>query len=110
MFDWSERTAVRLRFIAPGKPVQNAFVASLNGKMRDECLNLHWFRSLRHARDEIAAWRHHDNANRPHSALGWRSPVEFLTTIDAPALEPLAGSAPAFTATKKPEISGSAWP
>ena len=48
MFDWSERTGVRLRFIEPGKPVQNAFVESLNGKLRDECLNLHWFRSLRH--------------------------------------------------------------
>ena len=57
MFGWSERTGVRLRFIEPGKPVQNAFVESFNGKLRDECLNLHWFRSLRHARDEIAAWR-----------------------------------------------------
>lgn len=47
MFDWSERTGVRLRFIEPGKPVQNAFVESFNGKFRDECLNLHWFRSRR---------------------------------------------------------------
>ena len=75
-------------------------VHPINGKMRDECLNLHWFRSLRHARDEIAAWRCHYNANRPHSALGWRSPLEFLTTIDAPAL----------TATRKPEISSFARP
>lgn len=45
MFDWSERTGVRLRFIELGKPVQNAFVESFNGKFRDECLNLHWFRS-----------------------------------------------------------------
>src|SRR5690242_5304036 len=67
MFDWSERTGVRLRFIEPGKPVQNAFVESFNGKLRDECLNLHWFRSLRHARDEIAAWRGHYNpaSSRP---------------------------------------------
>jgi putative transposase len=50
-FGWSERTGVRLRFIEPGKPVQNAFVESFNGKLRDERLNLHWFRSLRHARD-----------------------------------------------------------
>ena len=74
MFDWSERTGVRLRFIEPGKPVQNAFVESLNGKLRDECLNLHWFRSLRRAREEIERWRHHYNTERPHSALGYRTP------------------------------------
>jgi putative transposase len=60
--------------------VQNAFVESFNGRMRDECLNLHWFRSLRHARDEITEWRHHYNVKRPHSALEWLSPTEFLTT------------------------------
>jgi putative transposase len=100
MFDWSERTGVRLRFIEPGKPVQNAFVESFNGKLRDECLNLHWFRSLRHAREAIAAWRHHCNTVRPHSALGYRSPKEFLTITAPPAiyhpedsssLRPLAG-------------------
>lgn len=110
MFDWSERTKVRLRFIEPGKPVQNAFVESFNGKMRDECLNLHWFRCLGHARGEIAEWRRHYNAKRPHSALGWLSPMEFLTTTAAPALEPLAGSAPALTATKQQEVSSSARP
>jgi hypothetical protein len=71
MFDWSERTGVRLRFIEPGKPVQNAFVESFNGKFGDECLNLHWFRSLRHAREEIGRWRDHYNTVRPHSALGY---------------------------------------
>ncbi|MEL6286898.1 MAG: IS3 family transposase [Pseudomonadota bacterium] len=110
MFDWSERTGVRLRFIEPGKPVQNAFVESLNGKLRDECLNLHWFRSLRHAREEIAAWRRHYNTERPHSALGYLSPKEFLSLTTAPSLEPLAGSAPALTATHHPEDSSSARP
>jgi putative transposase len=105
MFNWSERTGVRLRFIEPGKPVQNAFVESFNGRMRDECLNLHWFQSLRHARDEIAAWRPHHNAKRQHSALGWLSPMEFLTTTTTPVLEPLAGSAPVLTATTQQEIS-----
>ena len=89
MFAWSERTGVRLRFIEPGKPVQNAFVESFNGRFRDECLNEHWFRSLRHAREEIAAWRHHYNTERPHSALGYLSPNEFMTA--APAPEPLGG-------------------
>jgi putative transposase len=110
MFEWSERTGVRLRFIEPGKPVQNAFVESLNGKLRDECLNLHWFRSLRHAREEITAWRHHYNTARPHSALGYLSPKEFLSITAAPSLEPLAGSAPALNANLQPENSSSARP
>jgi len=110
MFDWSEQTGVRLRFIEPGKPVQNAFVESLNGKLRDECLNLHWFRSLRHAREEIERWRHHYNTERPHSALGYRTPMEFLTTTAATALEPLAGSALPLTAQFQPEDSSSRQP
>ena len=93
MFEWSERTGVRLRFIKPGKPVQNAFVESLNGRFRDECLNVHWFRSLRHARDEIESWRRHYNTKRPHSALGYRTPMEVLST-SAAAFELFDGSAP----------------
>jgi putative transposase len=110
MFDWSERTGVRLRFIEPGKPVQNAFVESLNGKLRDECLNLHWFRSLRHAREEIERWRRHYNTERPHSALGYRTPMEVLTTHAAAALEPLAGSARPLIAQFNPEDSSSVRP
>jgi len=110
MFDWSDRTGVRLRFIEPGKPVQNAFVESLNGKLRDECLNLHWFRSLRHAREEIERWRHHSNTERPHSALGDRSPMEVLTTNAATALEPLAGSALPLIAKFNREDSSSVRP
>lgn len=55
MFERSARTGVQLRVIEPGKPLQNAFVESPNGRLRDECLNLHWFRSLRHDREEIGA-------------------------------------------------------
>ena len=69
MFDWSERTGVRLRFIEPGKPVQNAFVESLHGKLRDECVNQHWFRSLRHAREEIERWRQHYNPVSLHPSV-----------------------------------------
>ena len=67
-------------------------VFPINGKFRDECLNLHWFGSLRHAREEIGRWRHHYNTERPHSALGYLSPTEFLTQTTAPALETLAVS------------------
>jgi hypothetical protein len=87
MFEWSERIGVRLRFIEPGKPLQNAFIESFNGRFRDECLNLYWFRSLAHARQEIARWRDHYNTACPLSALGYLSPIEFLTTTAATAPE-----------------------
>jgi putative transposase len=108
MFQWSERTGVRLRFIEPGKPVQNAFVESFNGRLRDECLNLHWFRSLRHAREEITAWRHHYNSQRPHSGLGYRTPLECVTT--APPPEPRVGATAALIAHSQPENSSSLRP
>lgn len=110
MFDWSERTGVRLRFIEPGKPVQNAFVESFNGKFRDECLNLYGFRSLRHAREEIDRWRDHYNTERPHSALGYIPPKEFLNLTAAPALETLAVSASSLDTQSQPENSTSPWP
>ena len=100
----------RAMTVAPGKPVQNAFVESLNGKLRDECLNLHWFRSLRHARDEVEAWRHHYNTERPHSAPGYQTPLEVLTTHAATALEPLGGSALPLIAQFRPEDSSAARP
>ena len=74
---WAYEQGVQLHFIEPGKPVQNAFVESFNGKMRDECLNEHWFLSLREARETIAAWRRDYNEVRPHSSLGNRTPQEF---------------------------------
>jgi len=77
MFFWSQKTGVKLGFIQPGKPTQNAFVESLNGKFRNECLNQHWFRTLDEARKEIDLWREHYNNVRPHSSLGYIPPVEF---------------------------------
>jgi len=76
MFFWSQRTGIKLNFIQPGKPTQNAFVESFNGKFRDGCLNQHWFKSLEEARQIIKAWRKHYNVDRPHSALGYRSPAD----------------------------------
>jgi putative transposase len=81
----------------------------LNGKLRDECLNLHWFRSLRHAREEIERWRH-DNTERPHSAFGYRTSMEVPTTNAAAALEPPAGSAMPLIAKFNAKYSSSVRP
>lgn len=71
---WTAQAGITLDFIEPGKPVQNAFVESFNGKFRDECLNQHWFLDLTDARQTIEAWRQHYNQHRPHSALGYQTP------------------------------------
>ena len=77
MFCWSQRYRTQLAFIQPGKPTQNAFVESLNGKFRNECLSQHWFQSIDEARDKIQQWQYHYNHERPHSALNYMSPVAF---------------------------------
>lgn len=77
LFFWSQKTRVRLHFIQPGKPTQNAFVESFNGKFRDQCLNLHWFRDLADARRTIEAWCIHYNEVRPHRSLGSQPPAVF---------------------------------
>lgn len=73
---WAYERGVWLRFIEPGKPVQNAFVESFQGRLRDECLDRHWFVGLNDARHTVEAWREDYNRLRPHSALGYRSPEE----------------------------------
>ena len=74
---WAYQRGVDLKLIAPGKPTQNAYIESFNGKFRDECLNDHYFHNLAHARAVIAAWRVDYNEARPHSSLGRRPPAEF---------------------------------
>ena len=126
------RRGVRLHFIEPGKPVQNPFVESFNGRFRDpkqersktdstglrvqrspkgglygscplvECLNQHRFHSIGHARQEIALWRHHYNSERPHSALGYRSPSEFMATAPS-APSPQQVQAPVLPAALEPD-------
>ena len=77
MFFWARESQVKLQFIQPGKPTQNAFVESFNGKFRDGCLNQHWFKDLEEARAVIEEWRQHYNLERPHSALGYIPPAVF---------------------------------
>lgn len=74
---WAYERGIHLYFIQPGKPVQNAFVESFNGKMREECLNQSWFTSLEHARQVIEAWRQDYNSVRPHRSLGGLTPEEY---------------------------------
>lgn len=75
---WAAQHGVQLHFIQPGKPVQNAFIESFNGKFRDECLNEHWFLTLQEAQLVIEAWRREYNEERTHSALGDMTPLEFI--------------------------------
>ena len=77
LFVWRKESGVEPGFIPPGKPTQNAFVESVNGTFRNECLNRHWFRSLEEARLEIDAWRYQYNHVRPHSSLNYLPPVVF---------------------------------
>jgi putative transposase len=69
-------------FIDPGRPVQNAFTESFNGKLRDECLNQHWFVSLEEARRIIKSWRMDYNTTRPHSSLGYMTPDAFRLSFE----------------------------
>ena len=77
---WSEQRGVRLEFIQPGKPAQNAYIESFNGRLRDECLNANWFTSLSDARRKIETWRRDYNEQRPHSSLNYLPPAEFART------------------------------
>jgi putative transposase len=74
---WAYGCGVDLKLIAAGKPTQNAYIESFNGKFRDECLNDHYFRNLEHARAVITAWRRDYNEARPHSGIGRIPPAEF---------------------------------
>jgi len=86
---WSQDRRVEWHYIAPGKPQQNAFVESFNGRLRDECLNETLFTSLAHARAKLLAWQRDYNEVRPHSSLGGRAPVQFMMPQGSPASRPL---------------------
>lgn len=85
---WAYAHSVALHFIDPGKPVQNAFIESFNGKFRDECLNQNWFVTLDEARRIIEAWRIDYNKVRPHSSLRYLTPEEFAASAAARPASP----------------------
>ncbi len=74
---WAYSNGVELKLIQPGKPTQNAYIESFNGKFRDECLNEHWFQNLLHAKEIISAWRKDYNEYRLHQSQGYKTPAEF---------------------------------
>lgn len=103
---WAYERGVQLHFIQPGKPTQNAYVESFNGKLRDECLNEHWFTTLADARVKIETWRTEYNRERPHSSLGGLTPEEFVRN-GAGLRSPEATSGPQSTTRvlNKPQIA-----
>ena len=74
---WAYEKQIEHVFIDPGKPMQNGFIESFNGKLRDECLNLNWFHNLQEAREKIGRWKDEYNTIRTHSALGQKTPAEY---------------------------------
>jgi putative transposase len=91
---WAYAHGVTLHHIQPGKPTQNAYVESFNGKLRDECLNQHWWRSLREAQLVIEAWRRDYNDVRPHESLHWQTPAAFAAAWSRGAPPDQAGTSP----------------
>ena len=75
--NYSYQNSIKLEFSRPGKPVDNAFIESFNGSLRDECLNTNWFLSIEDAQDKLEAWRVDYNEYRPHSSLDNMTPSEF---------------------------------
>lgn len=84
---WAYERGVKLHFIRPGKPVDNAYIESFNGRFRDECLNQHWFMSLSHARTVIEEWRNDYNLQRPHTSLKGLTPYEFAGLAENRSVE-----------------------
>ena len=80
---WAGAARVEWHYIAPGKPMQNGFIESFNGGLRDELLNETLFSSLSHARATLARWQIDYNTDRPHSKLGWQTPTAFASTFHA---------------------------
>lgn len=80
---WAYQKDVILDFSRPGKPTDNSFIESFNGKLRAECLNTHWFMSLDDARSKLEAWRKDYNEVRPHSAIGNKPPISLLNGSSA---------------------------
>lgn len=91
---WAAQQQIEWHYIQPGKPQQNGFTESLNDKIRNECLNEHWFCTLGEARRIIEDWRQDYNAVRPHSALGYLTPEEFVPNLNKSGATKKSGGMP----------------
>ena len=108
---WADKARIEWHYIAPGKPTQNAFIESFNGRLRDELLNETLFSSLHLAQAMLVRWRADYNTTRPHSALGWSTPSAFAATFHprrAPTLRLSNGSAPPPVAQPANELTRTA--
>ena len=106
---WAYQNGVDWHFIEPGRPMENGYVESFNGKFRDECLNQHWFVDPPDARSKIGDWKQDYNQARPHSALGYRTPEEFARNAAATGCAKDAGCArldPALRDPLSPSLDG----
>ena len=81
MLGWAEERKISLIHIQPGRPMQNGHVESFHGRLRDECLNANWFRTLNDVRRTLDSWRQEYNCERPHSSLAYRTPAEFSSAL-----------------------------
>lgn len=106
IFAWTKDHRINWHYIAPGKPMQNGYVESFNGKMRDELLNETLFFSLDHARKAIAAWVDDYNTARPHSALAYQTPAEFAAKLNATGLHAALTDGSAFRPVAQPAQPG----
>jgi transposase InsO family protein len=91
MLTWAHDRGVTLRLIEPGKPNQNAYIESFNGRLRDECLNEHWFTSVAHAQVVIEAWRREYNEERPKKGRGGLTPAAYARTLITETSTVIAG-------------------
>lgn len=104
MLLWAAEQNIDWHYITPGRPQQNGFTESLNGKLRDECLNEHWFSDLGEARAILKHWQHDYNTVRPHSALNYLTPAEFVAAQGAGEVRLGAVTPPAPCANHHAEL------
>ena len=102
LLSWIVAQGIGTALIEPGKPWQNGVTESFNGKFRDECLSLEWFRSRAEAKVIIESWRRHYNAVRPHSSLGYLTPNEFVAQLTNAALHHATGRGAAVCGPSRP--------
>ena len=108
MIGWAEDFKVGLVHIQPGRPMQNGHVESFHGRLRDECLNVSWFRTLNDVRCTLDTWREEYNSERPHSSLDYRTPKEFRLAFEVTGpLGPLTSTTiTSYITEKTPVMNG----